>query len=164
MSETKLDKSKNSKLGNLLKFVLIAILGFALLGMGIHTAVSYSKTADVTISVISTDDGVYANAMYGGNASINGTNIGAAGHTQTLRVGQKVAVSAEANEGYSFSGWWADESRHTPLSMNAEDVLVIRHDVSRIYASFAKNYEIAFEIGDPFNEGETLLFTETVTF
>ena len=30
------------------------------------------------------------------------------------------------------------------------------------YASFAKNYEIAFEIGDPFNEGETLLFTETL--
>ncbi|MBR3790657.1 MAG: hypothetical protein IKK20_02515, partial [Clostridia bacterium] len=161
MSEIKLHKSKNSKLGGLLKFVLVAILGFALLGVGIHTVVSYSKTADVTISVLSTDDGIYTNAVNGGSASINGTNVGA-GYVQTLRVGQKVSAKAQANEGYSFSGWWADQNRHTPLSMKAEDVLVIKQDISRIYASFAKNYEIEFEIGDPFNDGQTLSFTETL--
>ncbi|MBR2433365.1 MAG: hypothetical protein IKB21_02015, partial [Clostridia bacterium] len=159
MSETKLHK--NAKIKSIIKFVLVAILGFALLGVGIHTVTSYSKTTELGITVMSTDNGTYHNAINGGRVFMNGENVGA-NSAQTLRVGQTTTLKAQANEGYSFVGFFTDESHNEKLSDKPVYAFAAGEDVSRIYASFAKNYDIEFTIGDPFNDGQTLSFTETL--
>ncbi|MBR2221197.1 MAG: hypothetical protein IJ975_03580, partial [Clostridia bacterium] len=159
MSEMKV--RKRAKISSILKFVLIAILGFALLGVGIHTTASYSKTTEISVAIMSTDNGTYYNAANGGRVLVNGASVGHNG-AQILRVGQQTTLKAKANEGYTFVGFFTDITQLEKLSGSAEYSFVADEDVSRIYASFAKNYEISFEIADPFNDGQTLSFTETL--
>ena len=159
MTETKL--GENKKKAGVLKIVLIAILSLALLCVGAVTVNSYSKTVDIRFSVMSTDDGNYYNATQGGRVMVNTQRMGL-NLTETVRHGQKISLQAQANEGYSFAGYYSTLNSEEPLSMDADYSFIATNDVSTIYASFAKNYDIEFSIGNPLDpNGEEITFTET---
>ena len=119
-----------------------------------------AKTVDMRFSVMSTVDGTYYNATQGGRLSVNSERVNS-NLSQTVREGQVLTLRAEANEGYSFAGYYNSDNNSIPLSLSAEYSFIVSSDVSEIYASFAKNYDITFTVGDPFNSGSTLSFTET---
>ena len=158
MTETK--PSENKQRSKLLKILLVAFLSIALMFAGVITLNSHTKMMDVRFSVMSTEDGTYHNATQGGRLSVNNARVGAS-LTQTVREGQAITLKAEANEGYSFAGYFTSLDNKTPLSTDAEYAFVPTTNTAQIYASFAKNYDITFTVGDPFNDGSSISFTET---
>ncbi|MBQ2713501.1 MAG: hypothetical protein IJF22_00845, partial [Clostridia bacterium] len=162
MSELKLSEYiKSKKWGTVMKLAVAFILSFALLFVGVVAVSSYSKTADVSTIVMTTDDGEYFNANKGGKVSMNGQKVGAS-KTQTLRQGQSITLTAEANDGYSFVGYF-DSTDKNAKPLSTENTYVhSAEEEGKIYANFAKNFELEFQLDNPFDEfGERIIFKQT---
>lgn len=146
MSELKLSEYiKSKKTGTVMKLAVAFILSFALLFVGITAVSSYSKTADVSTIVMTTDDGTYLNANKGGRVVMNGLKVGAS-KTQTLRQGQNITLSATAYEGYAFAGYYSYDT----LISNDPIFKFNTNQFANVSARFAKivKMELCFQNPD----------------
>ncbi|MBR5012705.1 MAG: hypothetical protein IKY15_02065, partial [Clostridia bacterium] len=162
MSELKLSEYiKSKKLGTVMKLAVAFILSFALLFVGVVAVSSYSKTADVSTIVMTTDDGEYFNANKGGMVSMNGQKVGAS-KTQTLRQGQSITLTAEANDGYSFVGYFDSAGKDAKLLSTENTYVLSAEEEGKVYANFAKNFQLEFKLDNPFDEfGAPIYFKQT---